>query len=74
MGFQAGGLGFRPPAAEEILQFWGQNIAIFVYFLIDFSLYQNEDSAELIWYKWAITYTLFDNMCSYNSVLNYYIR
>jgi len=28
----------KPLAAEENLQFWGQNIAVFVYFLIDFWL------------------------------------
>jgi len=31
-----GDLGAKPPAAEKDLQFWGQNIAAFVYFLINF--------------------------------------
>jgi len=44
MGFRAqhpatgcyGGLEVKPPAVEENLQFCGQNIAAFVYYLIDF--------------------------------------
>jgi len=42
-----GGLKVKPSAAEENLQFWGQNIAVFEFFLIDFWLFYSKVSDEL---------------------------